>query len=79
MSLAVSLSQVSTCLPPNGDGLAVVVDLPALLTLRPHEVNQGVQEHLYPGNHLISQYLCRHILTSVSCLFFLDLRIELIF
>ena len=34
----------------------MVVDLPALLGLGSHEVDEGVQEHLNPGNHLESTH-----------------------
>ena len=65
----VQVNFIYTCLPPNGDGLAVVVDLPALLTLRPHEVDQGVQKHLNPGNHLLP--------TILSNSLFSDMRVKL--
>ena len=55
LSVVGQVNFTGTCLPPNSDCLAVVVDLPALLTLRPHEVDQGVQKHLDPGHHLKSQ------------------------
>ena len=37
---------------PNSDGLAMVVDLPPLLLLRPHPIDESVEEHLNPGHHL---------------------------
>ena len=36
---------------PNSDGLAMVVHLPLLL-LRPHPIDESVEEHLNPGHHL---------------------------
>ena len=36
----------------DSDGLAMVVDLPPLLLLRPHPIDESVEEHLNPGNHL---------------------------
>ena len=39
---------------PDSDGLAMVVDLPPLLLLllRPHPIDESVEEHLNPGHHL---------------------------
>ena len=39
---------------PNGDCLAMMVDLPsvALLLVRPHPVDEGVEKHLDPRNNL---------------------------
>ena len=59
----VNLSHVSKGLPahtsssrpaPNGDGLPMMVDLPsvALLLVRPHPVDEGVEKHLDPRNNL---------------------------
>ena len=38
----------------DSDGLAMVVDLPPLLLLllRPHPIDESVEEHLNPGHHL---------------------------
>ena len=44
-----------THLAPHGDGLAMVVDLPPLLPLRAHEVDQGVQKNFDPGHHLVKK------------------------
>ena len=33
----------------------IVIDLPSLLSLRPHPVDQSVEEHLDPGNNLLNQ------------------------
>ena len=46
------MTLVPAYLAPHGDGLAMVVDLPPLLPLRAHEVDQGVQKNLDPGHHL---------------------------
>ena len=36
----------------DSDGLAMVVDLPPLLLLRPHPIDESVEKHLNPGHHL---------------------------
>ena len=46
---------VPAYLAPHGDGLAMVVDLPPLLPLRSHEVDQGVQKNFDPGHHLLKK------------------------
>ena len=46
---------VPAYLAPHGDGLAMVVDLPPLLPLRAHEVDQGVQKNFDPGHHLFKK------------------------
>ena len=43
---------VPAYLAPHGDGLAMVVDLPPLLPLRSHEVDQGVQKNFDPRHYL---------------------------
>ena len=35
--------------------LIILIDLPSLLSLRPHPVDQGVEEDLDPGNNLLNQ------------------------
>ena len=49
------MTLVAAYLAPHGDGLAMVVDLPPLLSLRPHEVDQSVQKNFDPGHHLFKK------------------------